>query len=97
MTVYTKQNDPWVDYPGTTTPITAADLDGMEAGIATAHSELQAHLDDGSDAHDASAISIVDTGGYFAGTDVEAALQESAADIAAMGTPASLALIIALG
>lgn len=37
---------------------------------------LTAHLADTSDAHDASAISIVDTGAYFTGTDVEAALQE---------------------
>lgn len=35
-----------------------------------------AHIADTSDAHDASAISIVDAGSYFTGTDVEAALQE---------------------
>lgn len=35
-----------------------------------------AHIADTADAHDASAISIVDTGGYYTGTDVEAALQE---------------------
>lgn len=34
------------------------------------------HIADTSDAHDASAVSIVDTGGYFTGTDVEAALAE---------------------
>lgn len=38
--------------------------------------ELDAHISDATDAHDASAISIVDTGGYYAGSDVEAALQE---------------------
>lgn len=41
-----------------------------------AASGLTAHLSDTSDAHDASAISVADSGGYFAGTDVEAALQE---------------------
>jgi hypothetical protein len=35
-----------------------------------------AHISDTGDAHDASAISITDTGDYFTGTDVEAALQE---------------------
>jgi hypothetical protein len=34
------------------------------------------HILDPTDAHDASAISVVDAGGYFAGTDVEAVLQE---------------------
>lgn len=38
--------------------------------------DLDAHLDDTLDAHDASAVSIVDAGAYFTGTDVEAALQE---------------------
>lgn len=38
--------------------------------------DLNAHLTDATDAHDASAISIVDAGGYFIGVDVEAALQE---------------------
>lgn len=34
------------------------------------------HTEDTTDAHDASAISIVDAGGLYTGTDVEAALQE---------------------
>lgn len=38
--------------------------------------DLSAHLADTTDAHDASAVSIVDAGSYFTGTDVEAALQE---------------------
>ena len=38
--------------------------------------DISAHTGDTTDAHDASAISIVDTGTYFTGTDVEAALQE---------------------
>ena len=43
---------------------------------AVGQGDVSAHLADTSDAHDASAISIVDTGAYFTGTDVEAALQE---------------------
>lgn len=38
--------------------------------------DLDAHLNDTSAAHAASAISVADSGGYFTGTDVEAALQE---------------------
>jgi hypothetical protein len=37
---------------------------------------VETHTADPTDAHDASAISIVDAGAYFTGTDVEAALQE---------------------
>lgn len=42
------------------------------------------HIADTTDAHDASAISIVDTGGYFTGTQVEAALQELGASVASV-------------
>jgi hypothetical protein len=45
-------------------------------GVPDASVAVDEHLADTTDAHDASAISIVDTGGYFTGTDVEAALQE---------------------
>jgi len=38
--------------------------------------ELDAHLNDAADAHDASAISVLDTAAQFAGTDVEAVLAE---------------------
>lgn len=38
--------------------------------------DLASHLNDTSDAHDASAISVLDTGGNFTATDVEAALAE---------------------
>jgi hypothetical protein len=38
--------------------------------------DLSDHLADAVDAHDASAVSIVDSGGYFTGTEAEAALQE---------------------
>lgn len=90
MSDYTKYNDPWVDADSATgggdesTPIPAAALDHIEAGIDTAHSELQAHLDDTSDAHDASAISIADVAGDFTATDVEGALAEIQTDVEAM-------------
>jgi len=48
----------------------------VQAAIVEDAGDLAAHLADTSDAHDASAISIVDTGGFYTGTDVEAALQE---------------------
>lgn len=60
--------------------------------------DLSSHLTDTSDAHDASAISIADAGGYYSGTDVEAALQQLAGggidyaevgDLAAVGETAS--------
>ena len=41
--------------------------------------DLAAHIADPVDAHDASAISVADSGGHFAGTDVEAVLAELAA------------------
>jgi hypothetical protein len=50
-------------------------LTGVGVGDATAH------IADNADAHDASAISIVDAGTYFTGTDVEAALQELGAGV----------------
>lgn len=54
------------------------------------------HIADSTDAHDASAISIVDTGGYFTATEVEGALAELAAnpvtgeDLAALGVRGEL-------
>lgn len=45
---------------------------------------LSAHIGDAADAHDASAISVTDVGGFFAATDVEAALAELAEDVAAL-------------
>lgn len=49
--------------------ISVAGLDGVPT-------ELQNHLDDTADAHDASAISVLDTAANFTGTDVEAVLAE---------------------
>ena len=115
---YTKQNDPWVDYPGTSTPLSAADLDGIEAGIATATTGAEAalagtatnagaitavgantatnatnltnHLNDTVDAHDASAISVADTAGNYAGTEVEAVLAEIASTPAGDSFPSGV-------
>lgn len=52
-----------------------------------------AHIADTSDAHDASAISIADAGGYYTGTDVEAALQEIGAGGIGGGSSAHYLLI----
>lgn len=52
----------------------------QSAAEATAASALSAHLNDTADAHDASAISILDTANDFAATDVEGALAELQSD-----------------
>ncbi len=49
-----------------------------------------AHIGDTTDAHDASAISIVDSGNYFTGTEVEAALQEVGAAAFSAGAVTSV-------
>lgn len=59
-------------------------------GLAGTPLELTNHLNDAADAHDASAISVLDTGGNFTGTDVEAVLAELDAAIAAGGIPATI-------
>jgi hypothetical protein len=60
---------------------------GTETELAAASAALAAHLADTADAHDASAISILDTGGSFTATDVEAALAELFTAIGAGGIP----------
>lgn len=50
----------------------------VEEVASDAASALSAHLGDASDAHDASAVSVLDSGAHFAATDVEAALAEEA-------------------
>ena len=57
---------------------TAADITALDTRVDTLEADTTAsdHIADAADAHDASAISIVDAGAYFTGTDVEAALQE---------------------
>jgi hypothetical protein len=53
--------------------------------IATNQTDISDHIADTSDAHDASAISIVDSGGYFTANQVEAALQEVAPKLVTNG------------
>lgn len=58
----------------------------LEAGTDfPSQATFQAHLDDTSDAHDASAVSVLDTAANFAGTDVEAVLAELQDNIDAAG------------
>src|SRR5687767_7306613 len=88
-TVYVKENDAnWVDltdsgetslhtHPGGGAHPDLAAHDTL--GLAT-QTELDAHLNDAADAHDASAISIADAGGDFTATTVEGALDELQAD-----------------
>jgi len=89
---YTKYEDPWVNADSATgggnesTPIVAAALNNIEDGIFDAFAEAEAasagvasHLADVTDAHDASAISVLDAGGNFTGDDVEEVLVEIAA------------------
>jgi hypothetical protein len=45
-------------------------------GVPDASVAVDAHIADTTDAHDASAISVADAGGYYTGTNVEAVLQE---------------------
>lgn len=52
------------------------DGDSFELTNVATQAELDAHLNDGADAHDASAISVLDTAAQFGGTDVEAVLAE---------------------
>jgi hypothetical protein len=66
-------------------------VDATHSG-STHSAATDTHIADATDAHDASAISIVDSGAHFASTDVEGALQElgvgsgvTAASIAAFG------------
>lgn len=54
-----------------------------------AEGDLPAHLADASDAHDASAISVLDAGNDFTATNVEDALAELFAAIAGGGIPAT--------
>jgi len=65
---------------------TVTDIGGSHPNLAThdalglaTDAELAAHTGDTTDAHDASAISVLDTAANFTGTDVEAALAELAA------------------
>jgi hypothetical protein len=59
------------------------------AGLSGTSAALQAHLDDAADAHDASAISILDAANDFTATDVEGALAELQSDAEADATALS--------
>lgn len=67
---------------------TAGSITGVKGGnfrlTVTASTTASDHVADTTDAHDASAISIADAGGYFTGTDVEEALQEVGAAAASV-------------
>lgn len=63
------------DSGGPVAPFTVTQAAGGSSGGGSS-AAADAHIVDTTDAHDASAISIVDAGTYFTGTDVEAALQE---------------------
>lgn len=66
----------WEDDPSQDTPIIADALNTMDDGIGQAQADIDAHIADGTDAHDASAISILDSGANYAATEVESALAE---------------------
>lgn len=55
-----------------------------------AEGDIAAHLADPSDAHDASAISIVDAGALYTATDVEAALAEVMGAVSGGGIPSTI-------
>jgi hypothetical protein len=67
----------WKDDAGTEYPVSQA-------------TDLAAHLADTGDAHDASAISIVDAGTLYTATDVEAALAEVMTAVGAGGIPVTI-------
>lgn len=61
-----------------------------DAGTETPMGALPEHLADTSDAHDASAVSVLDTAAVFTATDVEAALKELYDAIGAGGIPSTI-------
>jgi lysophospholipase L1-like esterase len=61
-----------IDITEQATTVTVA----VEPAISQVPADLAAHLGDATDAHDASAISVLDAGGYYTGTTVEAVLAE---------------------
>lgn len=77
---YTKAHEAWEDLPSVNTPINAAALDQIEAGVATAQADIDAHAADASGAHAATAISFTPTG-TVAATTVQAAIAEVSGDV----------------
>lgn len=78
-------------YPDPDFAVDMATQAELDAVAATAASDLAAHVGDATDAHDASAISVLDAGGHYTATDVEAALAEIYADLIALIVVASIA------
>ena len=76
MPAYTRTYPLWKDEPVHETLVTAAALNNMDSGIDVANQAIDDHLADTSDAHDASAISVLDAAGKFTAADVEAVLAE---------------------
>lgn len=82
-----------VNVDNSTIEINSDTLRVKDGGITTAklsfdpatQTELDAHINDTSDAHDASAISVADSGNFYTGTDVEAVLQELGGAFSASG------------
>lgn len=67
------------------------------AGLSGTSAALQAHLDDTADAHDASAISVLDTNGDYTATDVEGVLAEIAPQLGVGGTDPGYARSFLMG
>ncbi len=68
-------------------------------GIFIAVDDVSSHIADTSNPHEVEAdrVDIADAGGYFTGTDVEAALQECGVDIAALGDADNISIADAGG
>ena len=79
--------DPTVDASHSGSTHAATGAAAQAAAEATAAAALIGHTGDTSDAHDASAISVLDAGGLLTATDVEAALAELATGIGGGGGP----------
>src|SRR3954462_3723388 len=80
--LWKNKNDPTL-VVGTDPELQASEFNRIETGIKDTsvlannnEAAIAAHLADGLDAHDASAISVLDAAGYFAGLNVEAVLAE---------------------
>ena len=68
-------------------PPTAETVGDVPTEIDTLTDALQDHIDDPTYAHDASAISVADAGGYYTGTNTETVLQEIGPQLGGGGVP----------
>jgi len=66
------------------TAINATRMNNIESGVDNTDQALTDHLADTTDAHDASAISVADTGTFYTATDVEGVLAEIAPQLVAI-------------